>query len=157
MQEQHDLLPVGSQVPLRAHDERRGEQLHLLDRHVAVHPVRAWPRLEVVGPGFARCEQGHGHVRHAVLHVRRNLTVPMDHRADVEVVCQVDPETLAGVEHQSLTAGTSKAEYSGRTTVDLERAACSGQGGGGQRLRGGKTGHLCRTNGGSTCGDKAAS
>ena len=69
MQEHHDLLPVGRQVLPRAHDQRRGEQLHLLRRHMAVHPVGARPRLEVIGSGLARGEKGHRHVRNAVLRI----------------------------------------------------------------------------------------
>ena len=110
VQEHHDLLPVGGDILGRAHDQRRGEQLHLLGWHMAVHPVRAGPRLEVVGSGLARREQGHRHVGHAVLRVGRDLPMPVYDRADVEIVGQIDPEPLSGIEHQSLAAGTGKAE-----------------------------------------------
>ena len=54
--------------------------------------------------------------------------MPVDDGADVEIVGQVDPEPLAGVEDQALTARPGKAEDGRGAAVDVERAGGGGAG-----------------------------
>ena len=96
--------------------------------------------------------EGDRHVRHAVLRIRRDLAVPVDAGADIEVVGQIDPEPLAGIEDQALTAGSSKAKNRCRAPVDIEGSGRGGEADRCRRLREGKTGQLCSANCGSTCG-----
>jgi len=124
VQEKHHFLPVGAQVFRRPHDQRRREQPHLLDRHMAVHPVGARPRLVIIRTRLSRGEKGHRHVRNAILLVRGDLAMPVDDRADVEIVGQIDTEPLSRIKGQALAAGTGKAEDGCRTTIDVERAGC---------------------------------
>jgi hypothetical protein len=83
--------------------------------------------------------------------------MPVYDRADVEIVGQIDPEPLSGIEHQSLSAGPGEAKDRGRATVDVERACDRGKAKSVRGLRKGKPGHLRNRNGGCTCGKKAAS
>ena len=157
VQEQRDLLPIGLGIFGRTDDQRCRQQAYLLNRHMAVHPESAGERREVVGSGLAGLQKWHRHVRHPVLHIGRNLPVPMDDRANVEIIGQIDPEALARVEDEPLTRGPGKTKDGSRATVDIERT-----GFGGQAKRCGPLRHDCTRKPGrgkrrSTCGKKAAS
>ena len=123
VQEEHHLLPVGRKVFRLAHDERRGQQLHFLQRHMAVHPVGAGHRREVVAARFTGRKQRQRHIGHAVLLVRRNLPMPMDDGGNGKIIGKVDPESLARIEDEALSAWAGKAEDGRRSPVDVERAA----------------------------------
>ena len=157
VQEQHDLVPVTGQVFRRPNDQRRRKKLHLLDRHMAVHPECARQRREIVGPRLARREQGQWHVGDAVLRVGRDLAVPVNDRAHVEIVGQVNPEPLAGIKNQPLATRPGKAEDGGRATVDVKRASRGGQGERRRRLRHRSARKVSGGKRRRTCGEKAAS
>lgn len=83
--------------------------------------------------------------------------MPVDDGADIKIVGQIDPEPLAGVEDQPLTAGTDKAKDGCGASIDIEGPGRGGEADRRRPLRKGDAGHLCRANGGGACGKKAAS
>ena len=157
MQEHHDLLPVLGRLRRGAHDQRRGQKLHLLDRNVRMHPVRPGARGEVVGARFARGQRGHRHVRHPVLHIRGNLAVPVDDRRHVERVGQIDAEALAWVEDQALAGRADQPVDGRRAAVDVQDPACRPEGKGGGVFSPCGKGKMRKAQRRGACGQKAAS
>ena len=101
VQQKRHLLPVGRQILGPAHDQRRGQQPHLVLGNMGMHPMRAGARREVIGAGFAGGEDRHRQAGHAVLGIGRDLPVPMDERRFVEGIGQIDRKGLAGIENKA--------------------------------------------------------
>lgn len=122
MQEKHHFLPVAGQILGRPDDQRCREKPHFLRRDMAVHPVCAGQRREIIRSPLSRHQRRHGQVRHAVLRIWRDLPMPVDDRRHVQFVAQIDAEALAGFQCQPLTLWAGEAKDSGRAPVDIERA-----------------------------------
>jgi len=154
MQKHHHLLTVGGQIGGAAHDQRGGQQAHLVGRHMGMHPVGAHQRGEIIAAGLAKCQHRVG-VRHPILRIGWQLAVPMDDGFHIQIIAQINQETFAGVQNQPRAAGAiDQAENRGCATVNVNR---SGSGAQGQRcaLRpGGKKG--CAAERGRGCQKAAA-
>ncbi len=124
VQEHHHFLAVLNNVFCAAHDERCSKEVHFLGRHVAVHPVGARQRLEIIVPGFARHELGAWQIRNAVLDIGRYLPVPVNDGFNVEGILQGELKSFAGIEDKSLTAARAGDTVDGGgPSVDLDGAS----------------------------------
>ena len=156
MQEHHDVLAVRSHILGRQHDQRGGKQVHFLHRHMAVHPVGAGHRRKVKAARLTGFQQRQRQVRHAVLHIGRDLAMPVDDRFDIKAVGQIHPEPLTRVQDQALSAcRIGQTVNRGRAAVDLQHPRGCGQRKRcrlpeGEIWQGGRCSH------GRSCGQKAA-
>ena len=125
VQQDDHLLLVARSLGRIAHDERRRQQLLLLQPDMGVHPVGAGTREdEVVLVAAAGLERRLRQLGHAVLIARRRQAVPVHQRVLVELVDELHMEALAGVGDDAVpSVRLDQAEHIGRLAVDLYDAA----------------------------------
>jgi hypothetical protein len=96
---------------------------------MAVHPMGARFCGEIIAAAFTRFQQRGGHAGNTVLHIGRDLAMPVNQRFHIQCVGQIDSEPLTGVEDQSSAAGAiDKAKDGGGATIDVQGALRGTQG-----------------------------
>jgi len=128
MQKHHHVLPIRGHILGRPHDQRRREQVHLLHRHMAVHPIGAGHRRVIIAARLSRLQKWHRQIWHTVLLIGRDLAMPVDDRFHIKAVGQIHPEPLPGIKDQALSArGIGEAKNRGRTAVYIKHPRGCGQ------------------------------
>lgn len=131
MQQHHHFLFIGNLLFGPSHDQRCCQECLFL-QSVGMHPMgAAGANREGVVALFARTEERHRHVWHAIELVRRRQAMPVDHRLFGQSVAEQHVELATCVEGEAGFAVWPKETIDlGSSAVDLDTAIVDCQGSG---------------------------